>query len=629
MQADFGKINSETTDLLPKEKIGAIVKKCTFSNERRPRGMKSIRILWNYMGKNRLLYLGAILSVGLASLASISAPLVIRITIDNIIGDEPLAAPLLIRNFVENIGQAFWVPGIVLIIITIFRGLFMFLRGRLASQASEGIAKNIRDRVYDHIQHLPYKYHKEADSGDLMQRCTSDVETIRRFLGVQLVEMGSSLFMVVLIISIMLRADRRMTMLSVITLPIIFAFAILFFLKVKKAFKEADEAEAALTTVLQENLTGIRVVRAFANQDYEIDRFDEKNQVNRDKLYHLIWLLACYWGGSDLMAFFQIALVVISGTYFAAQGEITMGTMALFTTYIGMLVWPVRQLGRLLTDLGKAVVAADRLQEILDEPREELVENSEQPPVTGDIVFDNVCFGYEPGLRVLENVSFEVKAGQTVALLGHTGSGKSSLVHLLARLYDYDEGSIKIGGRELKTIDKRWMRKNVAVVSQEPFLFAKTIRENITLASGNVDDEELYAICQQAAIHDVILSFSQGYDTLVGERGVSVSGGQRQRIAIARALITHSPILIFDDSLSAVDTETDVAIQRALEKRSDKTTTFLISHRITSLAGADLILVLDHGRIVQSGTHDELMKVDGPYARIWDIQNTLEAEIRA
>lgn len=591
--------------------------------------MKSVRILWNYMKKNRLLYLGAILSVGLASLATISAPLVIRVTIDNIIGDEPLGAPLLIRNFVENIGQALWVPGIVLIVITTFRGLFMFLRGRLSAQASENIAQNIRDRVYDHIQHLPYKYHKEADTGDIMQRCTSDVDTIRRFLGVQLVEMGNSLFMVFFIIGIMLSADLRMTMISMIAVPIIFTFAIVFFVKVKKAFKEADEAEAELTTVLQENLTGIRVVRAFANQSYEIDRFDEKNQVNRDKLYHLIWLLACYWSASDFLAFLQIGLVLVSGAYFTARGEITMGTMVLFSTYIGMLVWPVRQLGRILTDMGKALVAAERLQEIFDEPKENLLENFQQPPIAGHIAFDNVSFGYEPGQPVLENLSFSVEAGQTVALLGHTGSGKSSLVHLLARLYDYEGGSITIDGMELRTIDKKWMRKNVAVVSQEPFLFAKTIRENITLASGEVPDEELYTICQQAAVHDVILNFDQGYETLVGERGVSVSGGQRQRIAIARALITHSPILIFDDSLSAVDTETDVAIRNALEKRSHRATTFLISHRVTSLSGADLILVLDHGKIVQRGTHEELMGIDGPYARIWEIQNTLEAELKA
>ncbi|NLL43015.1 MAG: ABC transporter ATP-binding protein [Firmicutes bacterium] len=591
--------------------------------------MKSIRILWKFMAHNRLLYLGAILSVALASLARISTPLVIRITIDNIIGDEPLAAPLLIRNFVENIGQALWVPGIVLIAITALRGLFMFLRGRLAAQVSENIAKNLRNRVYDHIQHLPYKYHKEADTGDLMQRCTSDVDTIRRFLGVQLVEMGHSLFMVIFITGVMLSADSRMTAISLAVLPIIFAFAVIFFIKVKKAFREADEAEAELTTVLQENLTGIRVVRAFANQEYEIGRFDGKNMAYRDKVYHLIWLLACYWSASDLLAFLQIGVVLVAGAYYTAVGEITIGTMVLFGTYIGMLVWPVRQMGRILTDMGKALVSAERLQEILDEPRENLVENHRQPPITGNIVFDNVSFGYEPGQRVLENLSFSVGAGQTVAILGHTGSGKSSLVHLLARLYEYDAGSITIDGVELNTIDKRWIRKHVAVVSQEPFLFAKTIRENITLASGEVTDQELHAVCRQAAVHDVILSFDQGYDTLVGERGVSVSGGQRQRIAIARALITDSPILIFDDSLSAVDTETDLAIRNALEKRASRATTFLISHRVASLSKADLILVLEDGRIVQRGTHEQLMAEAGPYARTWEIQNTLEAEIKA
>ncbi len=591
--------------------------------------MKSVRILWKYMENNRLLYLGAILSVGLASLAAISGPLVIRITIDSVIGDVPLAAPLLIRSFVENIGQAFWIPGIVLIVITTFRGLFMFLRGRLSAQASENIAKSIRDRIYDHIQHLPFKYHKGADSGDLMQRCTSDIETIRRFLGVQMVEVGNALFMVFFITTIMLRTDVRMALISMIAIPIIFTFAMVFFLKVKKAFKEADEAEAELTTVLQENLMGIRVVRAFANQDYEIERFDKKNQVNRDKVYRLIWLLACYWSASDFMAFLQIGLVLISGAYFTANGEITIGTMVLFTTYIGMLVWPVRQLGRILTDMGKALVAVERLQEVFNEPKENLLENFEKPPIVGNIVFDHVSFGYEPDQMVLEDLSFSVEAGQTVAILGHTGSGKSSLVHLLARLYDYQEGSIRIDGIELKTIDKLWMRKNVAVVPQEPFLFAKTIRENIALARGDVADEELHAVSKEAAVHDVILDFDQGYQTLVGERGVSVSGGQRQRIAIARALITHSPILIFDDSLSAVDTETDLAIRNALQNRSHQATTFLISHRVNSLSSADLILVLEHGKIVQRGTHDELMAVDGPYKRIWEIQNTLEAAFRA
>ena len=590
--------------------------------------MKSVKTLWNHMAGNRLLYLGALFSVGLAALATISGPLVIRITIDSIIGDAPLTAPFFIHRIVQQAKLALWVPGIVLIAITIFRGLFIFLRGRLAARASENIAKNLRDQLYDHLQHLPYSYHKQADTGDLMQRCTSDVETIRRFLGQQLVEVGNALFMLVFILSIMFRADRRMTLYSMLVVPFIFTFAFIFFRKVKTAFREADETEAEMTTVLQENLTGIRVVRAFANQDYEIDRFAEKNEVHRDKVYHLIWLLACYWSSSDFLAFLQIGLVLVAGAYYTAQGAISIGTLVLFTTYVGMILWPVRQLGRILTDMGKALVAVERLEEIFEEPKEQLVVNNVQPPLKGAITFDHVCFGYEPGQLVLEDVSFAVQPGQTVAILGHTGSGKSSLVHLLARLYEYQSGSITIDGIELNTIDKSWIRKHVAVVPQEPFLFAKTIRDNITLARGEVSEEELYEICKQAAVHEVIMDFDQGYETLVGERGVSVSGGQRQRIAIARALITHSPILIFDDSLSAVDTETDLAIRNALQERAQQATTFLISHRVTSLAQADLILVLEQGKVVERGTHEELMAKQGVYFRIWEIQNSLEAELR-
>lgn len=591
--------------------------------------MKSVKILWNHMAGNRLLYLGALLSVGLGAVATILGPLVIRLTIDSIIGDVPLTLPPIFMPIAERAKTALWIPGIVLIALTILRGLFIFARGRLASKASEDIAKNLRDQIYDHIQHLPFRYHKRADTGDLMQRCTSDVDTIRRFLGQQLVEVGNALFMLILILTIMFKADRRMTFYSMLVVPFIFAFAFIFFRKVKTAFREADEAEAEMTTILQENLTGIRVVRAFANQEYEIERFEAKNQVNCNKLYHLIWLLACYWSSSDFLAFLQIGLVLVSGAYFTAQGDISIGTMVLFTTYVGMILWPVRQLGRILTDMGKALVAVERLEEIFKVEKEELVVNGEKPKITGAIAFQNVCFGYEPDQLVLKDVSFSVEPGQTVAILGHTGSGKSSLVHLLARLYEYNSGSITLDGKELNTLDKAWVRSQVAVVPQEPFLFAKTIRENITLASGQVPDEELYEICRQAAVHDVIMEFKQGYDTLVGERGVSVSGGQRQRIAIARALITQSPILIFDDSLSAVDTETDLAIRNALKSRANKATTFLISHRVTSLSQADLILVLDQGQIVERGTHQELMANAGTYFKIWEIQNSLETALWA
>jgi len=588
--------------------------------------MKNIKLLWNHMDGNRLIYLGAIVSVGLAALFTMLGPLVIRVTIDSIIGGQPVTAPFPILKFIEGYDfqqfrSALWVPGLMLISITILRGLFMFLRGKLSAQASESIAKNLRDRLYDHLQYLPYSYHKKADTGDLIQRCTSDVDTIRRFLGAQLVEVGNAVFMITLATYIMVSLDLRMTLISLTVVPFIFAFAVVFFWKVKKAFQETDEAEAEMTTVLQENLTGVRVVRAFANQAYEIDKFEEKNSTYRKQVYHLVWLLACYWGASDFLALGQIAAVVAFGTYFTAQGTLSIGTLVVYTSYIGMLLWPVRQMGRILTDMGKALVAVERIQQILDEPAEILEENHLKPEIKGQITFENVYFGYEPENPVLRGISFSVKPGQTVAILGQTGSGKSSLIHLLARLYDYQAGSIKIDGIELKSIDKKWIRKHIGVVPQEPFLFAKTIRDNITLARSDASDEEVFQAAKEAAIHDVILKFEKGYDTLVGERGVSVSGGQRQRIAIARALITQSPILIFDDSLSAVDTETELAIRDALRSRTRQATTFIISHRITTLMHADLILVLQDGQIVQSGTHAELSTQPGLYKRIWELQS--------
>ena len=588
--------------------------------------MKNIKLLWNHMDGNKLTYLGAILSVGLAALFTMLGPLVIRVTIDSIIGGQPVTAPFPILKFIEGYDfqqfrSTLWVPGLMLVSITVLRGFFMFLRGKLSAQASESIAKRLRDRLYDHLQYLPYSYHKKADTGDLIQRCTSDVDTIRRFLGAQLVEVGNAIFMVSLATYIMISLDLRMTLISLTVVPFIFAFAIIFFWKVKKAFQEADEAEAEMTTVLQENLTGVRVVRAFANQAHELSKFEEKSSEYRKQVYRVIWLLACYWGASDFLALGQIAAVVAFGAYFTAQGTLSIGTLVVYTSYIGMLLWPVRQMGRILTDMGKALVAVERIQAILDEPAEVLEVNHLKPEIKGKVTFENVYFGYEPENPVLRGISFSVEPGQTVAILGQTGSGKSSLMHLLARLYDYQDGSIKIDGIELKNIDKKWIRKHVGIVPQEPFLFAKTIRDNITLARSDASDEEVFQAAKEAAIHDVILKFEKGYETLVGERGVSVSGGQRQRIAIARALITQSPILIFDDSLSAVDTETELAIREALKSRTRHATTFIISHRITTLMHADLILVLQDGQIVQSGTHEELVSQPGLYKRIWELQS--------
>lgn len=584
------------------------------------------------MRGNRLLYFGSIIFVGLATLLSLVSPLIMRFTLDNVIYGKSMELPAFLDRIVVGFGgidglrRNLWICGLALLAITIVNGVFQFVKGRWSAAASESIAKQLRDDLYDHIQRLPYDSHVKAETGDLIQRCTSDVETVRRFLSVQLVELGRAIIMLVAAIFIMIKIDKQMTLASVLVVPIIFTFAFVFFIKVQKAFLKADESEGRLSNILQENLTGVRVVRAFGRQVYEDEKFDRQNIEYRDLVNKLIRLLAMYWSLSDGLALFQIALVVVLGVYRASSGQITFGDMNVFVSYVSMLLWPIRQMGRILTDMGKTLVSVGRIQEILERPVESQDEDSVEAPINGDIVFENVDFEYEKGKPILKNLSFRVKQGQTVAILGPTGSGKSSLVHLLQRLYDYTAGSITIGGVELKKIDKKWLRRQVGLVLQEPFLYSKTIKENIRIARPSASDEEVYQASRIASVHDVISEFEKGYDTPVGEKGVTLSGGQKQRVAIARTIINDCSILIFDDSLSAVDTETDAAIRRELNKRSKEISTFIISHRVTTLAEADLILVLDEGRLIQSGSHQDLSQQPGLYQRIWSIQNSMEEE---
>ncbi|MBT3169525.1 MAG: ABC transporter ATP-binding protein [Candidatus Cloacimonetes bacterium] len=595
--------------------------------------MKKFKLLWDFMKGNRWLYVISILAVGIAIFLRFAWPMVLRVTIDSVIGNNPIETsgwmqPMIIAGF-DFLGgksvlvQSLWMCSITLILLTLSHGIFLFFRGKWSAIASESIARKIRDKVYNHLQYLPFDYHVKAKTGDLIQRCTSDVETIRRFLSMQLVEVGRAIFMLFFALSFMLPMSVEMTLISLSLVPFIFVFAIIFFIKVKNAFKASDESEGRLSTVLQENLSGVRVVRAFARQKYEIDKFDKRNVEYRDLTYKLIRLLAWYWSVSDLLSLMQIIAITVLGTYWAAKGIITLGTLLAFSSYVGMLLWPVRQLGRVLTDMGKALVSIERIQEILDEPIEDMKTGVSDTKFEGNIEFENVSFQYEDNHPILKDVSFTVEKGQTVAILGPTGSGKSTLVSLLLRLYDNQAGIIKIDGIDVKKISKKALRENIGIVLQEPFLFSKSLKDNIGLALKDVKEDVIYKAAHVASVHDVIKSFEDGYDTAVGEKGVTLSGGQKQRVAIARTIINSKPILIFDDSLSAVDTETDVAIRRRLQKLENKSTTFIISHRLVTLAEADIILVLEDGNITQKGTHPELIEQEGLYKRIWAIQNSL------
>ncbi len=599
--------------------------------------MKKFKLIWNFMKGSRSLYVFSIAAIGFATFIRFIWPMILRVTIDSIIGDNPMQVQGWLAPAFENIfhflggksilAQSLWMCSFILILLTLSRGIFLFFKGKWSAVASESIVQNIRDRLYDHLQYLPFEYHVKAKTGDLIQRCTSDLETIRRFLAIQFVEVGRALFMLTFALSFMLPMNVKMTLISLSLVPLIFAFAVVFFIKVKIAFKESDESEGRLSTVLQENLTGVRVVRAFARQKFEIDKFDGKNVEYRDKTYHLIRLLAWYWSVSDFFSLMQIGAVVILGTFWAAKGIISLGTLMAFSSYVGMLLWPIRQMGRVLTDMGKAQVSVERIHEILDEPIEDLDEGSSLEKINGEIEFKNVSFQYEEGKQILKNVSFKAEKGQTIAILGPTGSGKTTMVNLLPRLYDYQSGSITIDGKDIRSISKKTLRRNIGIVLQEPFLFSRTIKENIGLAKKKAKDDDVFQAAQIASIHDVIMDFEQGYKTAVGERGVTLSGGQKQRVAIARTIINGNPILIFDDSLSAVDTETDAAIRKKLRMRREKVTTFIISHRLSTLAEADVILVLDNGELVQKGTHLQLIEQEGLYKRIWAIQTSLEEEL--
>ncbi|HOQ75300.1 MAG TPA: ABC transporter ATP-binding protein [Thermoclostridium sp.] len=593
--------------------------------------MKNFRLLREYLRGSGKTYILTLTAVLLMTVFSSMTPLVIAFTVDSVIGGKPVDPPAFLESRIDAesavayIRNNLWIILLVLVSITLLQGVFLFLRGKYSAVSAQVSSKRMREKLYDHLQHLPFDYHVKAQTGDLIQRCTSDIETVQNFIASQSVDALQIIAQVIVVLSIMISMSLRYTLISIALVPIVFVITVRFFINMMKVFIRSDEAEGHMTTTLQENLTGVRVVKAFGAQNFEMEKFDEKNRTFRDLSMKIIRLMANFWSGTDLLCMLQHALVIAVGAYWVVKDQVTIGTVVAFSSYTGMLVWPLRNLGQMMGFMGQAFVSLGRLQEILDNKPEDYTTGS-RPPVEGEIVFDNVSFEYEKGKPVLEGISFRIEKGSTVAILGGTGSGKSSLVHLLLRLYDYTSGSIRIDGTELKDISREWIRKNIGIVLQEPFLFSRSIRENIRMGAGQLSDEQILAVARVACVDQDIQEFENGYDTIVGERGVTLSGGQRQRVAIARTIARSVPILIFDDSLSAVDTETDAQIRQALKERRKNTTTIIISHRITTLSEADRILVLDRGRIVQTGTHEELINVEGPYRRIWEIQSTLGEE---
>ena len=573
-------------------------------------------------------FLLAVLMVVVAVVANYMTPQVIRVTVDSVINDTPFNLPGFLVDWIQSIGgremlrQHIVLCALTSLFFAALAGFSNYSSRMNLAKACEGTVARVRDTLFDHIQHLPYAWHNSHQTGDIIQRCTQDVDLIRNFVSDQLMECIRTVLLIVVSLVLMFAMNVELSLIVSVFVPVVMVSSLVFYVITGKKFRRADETEGELTALVQENLTGVRVVRAFGRERYEIDRFNKKNQEFTDLWVRLGKVMGINWGLGDFFAGFQVLVIIVAGIFFVERGALTEGEFLAFTAYNSMLVWPARNLGRLLAELSKTSISATRLFDILDAQEEKNCENPQRPPMDGDIVFDHVNFGYNQDTGVLHDVSFRIQAGTTFGILGATGSGKSTLMALLDRLYELprENGSITIGGVDIRNIDLSYLRKNIGIVLQEPFLFSKTFRESIADGAAREDLETVRHFARLAVIDDAIENFAQGYETPIGERGVTISGGQKQRVAIARMLMQDTPIKIFDDSLSAVDMETDAKIRQSIRKNV-RGTTILIAHRITTLRNADQILVLDRGRVAQLGTHQELIAQDGIYKRIYEMQS--------
>ena len=584
-------------------------------------------LIWRFLKPVVGFFIAALLFACLSNAFHAMTPQIIKVTVDSILGS---AAPaegdwfsslLPLEVLRTDPGRSLLWAAIAVAVVALFRGVFIFGQRYYLAKGSEGFVKRIRDALFGHIQHLSFAWHKAHSTGDMIQRCTSDVEVIRGFVCNQLVEVVRTVFLIILYLCIMFSMNVKLSLISLAFIPIVGLSSGVFYRKISRRFKAADEAEGELTTCAQENLTGVRVVRAFGREKFELDRFQGKNERFSALWIKLGKLLSVYWASGTLLTCLQVMVVILAGTVEAVRGEMSLGSFLAFVTYNESLAWPVRSLGRVLSDMSKAGVSLDRVGYILKAPEETDQPESQEASCAGDIVFDHVTFSYE-GQKVLDDLSFTIPQGSTFAVLGGTGSGKSTLVHLLDRLYDLGEGqgAITIGGRDIRTIQRDCLRRQIGLVLQEPFLFSKTIRENIAVTAPGATETDVREAAAIACVDEAITEFPEGYETLVGERGVTLSGGQKQRVAIARMLMQKAPVVIFDDSLSAVDTETDTKIRAALKDNLHGATVILISHRVTTLMSADQILVLQDGKRADLGTHSQLISRPGIYRDIYEIQ---------
>ncbi|BDS14502.1 ABC transporter ATP-binding protein [Aureispira anguillae] len=623
--------------------------------------MQKFYQLWGVLGqwKNRYLIAGLLLTF--SSLVRMLEPKVIQIAIDGVVEhfattathQEPdflvyLFYAVLPTNNSDNLHWFLFCLGVLLVSIVAIKALSWFTANIIVADSTEKAIKAFRDRLFAHIQSLSLSQMSKIPTGELIQRCTGDIGTIQKFIGTQISELIRLAAIATGAFAMMWMVHPSYALISIALFVPIILTSYFFFKKEQTVWEEHENEQDKLTAIIQENLAGIRVVQAFAEEENETHRFAAQNKAKRTIGVRHIDLHMLFWPFSDWLVNVQIALSLFAGGYYALLGEITVGEYTSFFAYAVMVTWPMRNLGRIVSQLGMAGVAMERITQILEAETEDYnlqpAANSEEQ--LGEIEFRNVWFAYPnankttTGKWALQDVSFNVNLGEKLAIMGSTGAGKSTIIALLLRFYEPDDGLILLNGKPLTSYDKVFLRQQFGVVLQKPFLFSTSIRENIAYARKNihgqtqlsqqtdVSEEDLESVADDACVTDFIHKMSAGYETLVGEKGVTLSGGQKQRVALARTLLSDPAILVLDDATSAVDTETEFKMQQALNKRMKGKTTFIIAHRLTSIQDADKILVLTDGKVLELGTHKELLKNKSFYREVYDIQSSIEDSIQ-
>lgn len=580
-------------------------------------------VLYFLQGSKKYFFLSIIFAI-LSSLFDLINPKIIGFTVDAIIGDAPKKLPAFLSSFlsIDMLKGNLLLVAALVMLVALIGAICRYLFSLMNSTGAETLVMTMRNRLFEHIEHLPFAWYVKNPTGDLIQRCTNDVEMVKNFLSEQLTGMFRIIVMLVIGLTFMSSISVKLMLVALVFLPIIVLYSLFFHNKLAATFAVADEEEGNLSSIAQENLTGVRVVRAFGRERYEKARFEKQNDIYTAAYMKLSALMSAFWSIGDGISGLQVFVIVVLGTLAVYHGEMTPGNFIAFISYNAMLVWPIRRLGRVISEMSRAGVSIDRIRYIMNAQEEVNIAQSLKPDMHQDIIFDHVTFRYdEQGPDIIKDVSFAIEKGSTIGILGGTGSGKSTLMYLLDRLYPVTKGKITIGGVDIRDIDSDYLRSNIGLVLQEPYLFSRSLKDNIAIANDKAQFADIEEASRIASLDHAINHFKHGYDTFVGERGVTLSGGQKQRTAIAQMVIQHAPVMIFDDSLSALDAETDAKIRHALKTATGQATVILISHRITTLMNADQILVLNHGKIAEVGTHEELYKQNGIYKKICDIQN--------